>query len=286
MTGILRLQQVIRVSRSSLPVETTAFPGTHRPLPTCFQSAGLRFHSQAREATNPKPPGIGAAAAYSPYEPEPGYQSTAQTTGRRSTPDVSFDANPSTGVNIYETSPQTGQGSWRVYGGTSLGAPVWAGIMAIVDQGRALEGKGSLDGATQTIPSLYALPKSDFKSVVRNDGFLGTGGLSSLLGDLFGPDSNRATANIATGLGSPNGPSLIADLVASTITTSPFPASETGQSGTASSQPHITKPKKHAETQSTHRKNHHHAHQIRRHRAHSSSVARHRISAPGSRAEK
>ena len=102
---------------------------------------------------------------------------------------MSFDANPSTGVDIYETSPRSGQGSWRVYGGTSLGAPVWAGIMAIVDQGRALEGKGSLDGATQTIPSLYALPKSDFKSVSPNDGFLDSGGLSSLLGDLFGSGS-------------------------------------------------------------------------------------------------
>ncbi len=100
-----------------------------------------------------------SGGGYSPYEPEPSYQSTVQSTGQRSTPDVSFDANPSTGVNIYETSPRSGQGSWRVYGGTSLGAPVWAGIIAIVDQGRALEGKGSLDGATQTIPSLYALPK-------------------------------------------------------------------------------------------------------------------------------
>ena len=119
-----------------------------------------------------------SGGAYSPYEPEPSYQSTVQFTGQRSTPDVSFDANPSTGINIYETSPRSGHGSWRVYGGTSLGAPVWAGIIAIVDQGRALAGKGSLDGATQTIPSLYALPKSDFKSVRAAGGFPGTGGLS------------------------------------------------------------------------------------------------------------
>ena len=163
-----------------------------------------------------------SGGGYSPYEPEPGYQSSVQTTGQRSTPDVSFDANPSTGVDIYETSPRSGQGSWQVYGGTSLGAPGWAGIIAIVDQGRALEGKGSLDGATQTIPSLYALPKSDLKSVSPNDGFLDSGGLSSLLGGLFSTDSNGATANIATGLGSPNGPSLIANLVTSTITTKPF----------------------------------------------------------------
>src|SRR5262249_16005918 len=99
--------------------------------------------------------------------------------------------------------------------------PAWAGIIAIVDQGRALEGKGSLDGPTQTLPSLYSLPKNDFKSVTPYQGFFDTGGLSSLIGDLFGPDSGGATANIATGRGSPNGAALISDLVQSTVTTSP-----------------------------------------------------------------
>jgi Subtilase family len=184
-----------------------------------------------------------SGGGYSPYEPEPTYQSTVQLTDSRSTPDVSFDANPSTGVDIYETSPRSGQGSWRIYGGTSLGAPVWAGIMAIVDQGRALEGKGSLYGATQTIPSLYAVPKSNFKSVTPKNGFLDSGGLSSLLGDLFGSGSDRATANIATGLESPSGPSLIADLVTSTNTTRPFPTSDTGQSGGGLSRSRITRPR-------------------------------------------
>jgi subtilase family serine protease len=162
-----------------------------------------------------------SGGGYSPFEPEPGDQSSVQMTGERSTPDVSFDANSTTGVAIYETPPRSGKGSWHVYGGTSLGAPVWAGIIAIVDQGRALTGKGSLDGPSQTLPALYALPKSDFKPVTPNDGFLDSGGLSSLLGDLFGTGSHGATANIATGLGSPNGPSLVADLVASEIGTVP-----------------------------------------------------------------
>jgi hypothetical protein len=211
-----------------------------------------------------------SGGGYSPYAPEPRYQSTVQSTGQRSTPDVSFDANPSTGVNIYETSPRSGQGSWRVYGGTSLGAPVWAGIIAIVDQGRALAGKGSLDGATQTIPSLYALPRSDFKSVRAANGFLGTGGLSSLLGDLFSNDSNGATANIATGLGSPNGPSLIANLVTSTITTKPFLSTETVRSRIGQVPSHLTKPRKHNEARSTHPKVHAHAYQIKRQHGQSS----------------
>jgi hypothetical protein len=172
-----------------------------------------------------------SGGSYSPYEPEPSYQRSVQTTGQRSTPDVSFDADPNTGVEVYETAPHSSQGSWQVYGGTSLGAPAWAGIIAIVDQGRALAGKGSLDGPTQTLPALYALPTSDFHTVSPSTP---GGGLSSWLWDLFGSGSDGATANIATGLGSPNGPSLISDLVSSTITSPTM-----SRSGTDGSSPTI-----------------------------------------------
>lgn len=39
-------------------------------------------------------------------------------------PDVAFDANPYTGVYVYYN------GSWYAVGGTSLGAPSWAAIVA------------------------------------------------------------------------------------------------------------------------------------------------------------
>ena len=159
---------------------------------------------------------------YSPFEPEPSYQRSLQTTGQRATPDVAFDADPSTGVEVFETSPGTGKGSWQVYAGTSLGAPAWAGIIAIVDQGRVLAGKGSLDGPTQTLPSLYALPSSDFHSVSSVSPF---GGLSSLFGFLFGSDADGATANTTTGRGSPNGRSLIAGPLASPTTSAAMGAS-------------------------------------------------------------
>ena len=43
--------------------------------------------------------------------------------GHRGTPDVAADADPSTGVWVY-ASPY-----WYVVGGTSVAAPVWAGIV-------------------------------------------------------------------------------------------------------------------------------------------------------------
>jgi hypothetical protein len=59
------------------------------------------------------------------YEPRPYYQNAiggiVQT--HRGTPDVAAVADPSTGVWIYNAS------SWYIVGGTSVGAPVWAGIV-------------------------------------------------------------------------------------------------------------------------------------------------------------
>ncbi len=208
-----------------------------------------------------------SGGGYSQYEPEPSYQQSVQQTGMRSTPDVAFDGDPSTGVEVYSTDPNSGQGSWQMVGGTSLGTPAWAGIIAIVDQGRAVAGKSSLDGPTQTLPSLYAASSANFNSVSASQYGQGfpTGGFDPFGGHGYflsygvvigsgssGTTTEGATANTATGLGSPIGPSLVSDLVASTLTT-PLPTA-----GMSASPP--TKPgKKHHE---------HHAHAIKRAKAH------------------
>jgi nitrate reductase NapAB chaperone NapD len=142
-----------------------------------------------------------SSGGFGRYQPEPSYQRSVHATGKRSTPDVAFDGDPSTGVAVYQTSLSTGQGSWVTVGGTSLGTPAWAAIVAIVDQGRALSGQGSLDGPTQTMPALYALPSRDFHAIAPLPRQHGTG------------------VNTSTGRGTPVGPALVADLVASHTTT-------------------------------------------------------------------
>ena len=89
-----------------------------------------------------------SGGGYSLYEPEPTYQESEQSTGQRSTSDVAFDGDPNTGVQVFETPLRGGPGTWQTVGGTSLGSPAWAAIIAIADQGRSLAGKGSLDGPT------------------------------------------------------------------------------------------------------------------------------------------
>ena len=62
----------------------------------------------------------------------------------RTTPDVSFDADPDSGVSVYDSVGYDGQSGWFQVGGTSAAAPAWAGLIAIADQGLATGGKGSL----------------------------------------------------------------------------------------------------------------------------------------------
>jgi subtilase family serine protease len=147
---------------------------------------------------------VDSSGGLSRFEREPAYQRSTQGSGKRSTPDVAFDGDPNTGVAVYQSSLDYGQGPWEVVGGTSLGGPAWAAIIAIVDQGRTLEGKPELDGATQTLPALYSLPSSDFNIVAPLEG-------SRI------SQAEAAGANPYTGLGTPNGQALVADLVATNI---------------------------------------------------------------------
>jgi len=67
-------------------------------------------------------------------------------------PEVGFDADPTTGVWVYDSTPvpadgATIDGGWSVVGGTSFSAPVWAGVIGLIDQGLALRGIGSLTTA-------------------------------------------------------------------------------------------------------------------------------------------
>ncbi len=140
----------------------------------------------------------GSGGGASLYETEPAYQRSAQTTGKRTVPDVSFDANPNTGVAIYN-SYDNPSGPWTQIGGTSLCAPAWAGIVAIVDQGRVAGGGTTLNGATQTLPALYSLPGSAFHDIT-------TGG--------NGTFNAAAGYDEVTGLGTPIASNLIPDLVA------------------------------------------------------------------------
>ena len=135
------------------------------------------------------------------YEAAPSYQVAAQQSvglnyGVRTTPDVSFNADPNTGVAVYDSVSYSGESGWFEVGGTSAAAPAWAGLVAIADQGLATGGKGTLS-STQTLTDLYSLPSSDFNDITSgNNGYSATHGY-----------------DLVTGLGSPKANLLVAGLL-------------------------------------------------------------------------
>jgi subtilase family serine protease len=51
--------------------------------------------------------------------------------GKRATPDVALDADPSSGVSVYDSTPYQGQSGWWKVGGTSASSPMWAARAAV-----------------------------------------------------------------------------------------------------------------------------------------------------------
>ena len=91
---------------------------------------------------------IGGGGGASQYESEPTYQLGVQSTGFRTSPDVSFMADPATGAWIADPYNLSGDNPFEVVGGTSLSAPSWAGLIALANQGRAAAGESTLASAS------------------------------------------------------------------------------------------------------------------------------------------
>jgi hypothetical protein len=143
---------------------------------------------------------IGSGGGISRYEPEPSYQAGVQSTGYRTTPDVSLVADPATGAWIADPYNLAGASPFEVVGGTSLSAPAWAGLLALVNQERAGTNVAPLNSTnpTETQQALYSLPQADFHGIET-----GTNGYSAQSG-----------YNLVTGLGTPVASLLIANLAA------------------------------------------------------------------------
>ncbi|MDB5356757.1 MAG: pcp 3 [Phycisphaerales bacterium] len=149
---------------------------------------------------------VSSGGGVSLFENQPAYQAgkvNGTSLSQRTIPDVSIEADPSTGVAICDSAAYGTTTPWLsgyIEGGTSLAAPMWAGLIAVADQGRVLAGQGTLDGPTQTLPALYKLPASDFHDITS---------------DTANPVNALAAGyDLVTGLGSPAANKLIPDLAA------------------------------------------------------------------------
>ncbi|MDP9174647.1 MAG: S53 family peptidase [Planctomycetota bacterium] len=141
----------------------------------------------------------------SSYENQPSYQSSAQSFGARTSPDVSYNADPNTGFAVYDSLANQGQSGWMEIGGTSAGAPQWAALVAVANEGRKLAGEAVLRNTWSTSTILYNLYNSassyasNFHDVV-DSGFMGF-------------QSATAGYDLVTGLGSPIAYAVVTALV-------------------------------------------------------------------------
>ena len=162
------------------------------------------------------------------YEAEPSYQYAVQSTGYRTVPDVAYDADPSTGVAVYDSLASQGDSGWMEFGGTSAGAPQWAALIAVADQGRATVGLSALAGPSNTLPSLYALYSTSSDSTDFHD--ITSGSTSKSVSAAAGYDE-------VSGLGTPRAAALIGSLERSTLwvqlTQAKTATATTGTLGTA-----------------------------------------------------
>ncbi len=138
----------------------------------------------------------GSGGGFSRYAPVPEFQRGEVNypdgvRPSRGGPDVGWVADK---LWVYDRSGTTA-GPWLVSSGTSLAAPLWAGLFAVANQGRKLGGANSLIGDTQTLPLLYSAPPVAFRDI---------------------PDPGYPAAgpwDWSTGLGTPRVPALITHLL-------------------------------------------------------------------------
>jgi subtilase family serine protease len=138
----------------------------------------------------------GSGGGLSVYESRPAYQDVvSQIVGsKRGNPDISFDADPNTGVAVYDTTRYQGQAGWWVVGGTSLSAPAWAAMIVLADQNRT-----TALSSTDTLNALYSMGSgSNYNTYFHDIVSGGNGGYNS-----------QAGYDLVTGWGSPVADQLI-----------------------------------------------------------------------------
>jgi subtilase family serine protease len=173
----------------------------------------------------------GTGGGVSGYVATPTYQSTAVpgmgAALRRTVADVAFNADPSSGQYVAVIASGSSTVKWSSVGGTSLSTPQWAGLIAIANALRAVNGKAALAAPhaalytnISTVAGTYA---SAFADITQ--GSHGT----------CGACSGETGYDQATGLGTPNVASLLSTLSGLTVQTAPVVSGATisGKTGTA-----------------------------------------------------
>ncbi len=164
---------VVSVGGTSIVIDANGdYPGTGPSGEIAWGDATLSGLAES---------GGGSGGGLSAVEPEPSWQTgvvpaSIDPSGARAVPDVAMDSGTAQEYDVFTStlsantsSSGTSSGSavgWLGDAGTSAASPIWAGLIAIADQGRVLAGGTPLTGYTQTLPALYSLPAADFHDIL------------------------------------------------------------------------------------------------------------------------
>ncbi|MYM80797.1 peptidase S53 [Duganella sp. FT50W] len=167
----------------------------------------------------------------SAYVATPAYQSGAVpgmgTAARRTVADVAFNADPSSGQYVAIIAAGSGTVKWSSVGGTSLATPQWAGLIAIANALRVVNGKAALAAPHAALYTNISTVAGTYASVFK-DITSGRHGSCAACGGETGYDQ-------ATGLGTPNGGALLSALSGLTVQAAPVVTAATisGKAGAA-----------------------------------------------------
>jgi kumamolisin len=161
------------------------YPGAS---PNVVAAGGTRINRDASGTFTSETGWSGSGGGPSKYEARPSYQDIIQTIvgGARGVPDYSFDADPATGVSVYDSTQCKGISGWLVFGGTSVSSPSLAGIV---------NSAGSNTSSAAELSLLY-------QAVTNNGSMINSSTFRDILSGTAGSFSAQTGWDFVTGIGS------------------------------------------------------------------------------------
>jgi subtilase family serine protease len=166
----------------------TIYPGVS---PNVVSAGGTRINRDRSGNFVSETGWSGSGGGPSTYESRPSYQDILQTIvgTHRGVPDYSFDADPNTGVSVYDSTSCQNFSGWLVFGGTSVSSPSLAGIV---------NSAGSNSSSAAELSLIY-------NSVGNNGLTINSSNFRDILSGTAGSFSAKAGWDFVTGIGSTNG---------------------------------------------------------------------------------
>jgi subtilase family serine protease len=138
--------------------------------------------------------GSGTGSGCSSYAPKPSWQKDAGC-AKRTVADVSVDANPSTGVAVYDSTADGSYVGWLEFGGTSVASPIIASVYALAGNAASTNGASLAYATASSLNDVTSGANGSCTSRHLFGGATSTAYLCTAVAGYDGP----------TGMGTPNG---------------------------------------------------------------------------------